>query len=600
MDVSFFVQMGWKSALIAGAALGLAYVLRSRAASDRAMVLRIGVTMLLLLPLAALALPALQIEAFSAPEAPAAAAVAPALAPEIAATYNYVPGPDVTPPDALAADVQPAAAASIWDDPTPLVLLAYLGGLLMVGGRLLIGLFMLRRWTRGARDVTDPDWLAAFARVRGADDRARLMVSDAVPSPLSWGWRNPVILIDPDTLDEPEEADAILAHEMAHVGRRDWVALMLARMTSVVFWFNPVVWMLEREIVQQAEEAADCEAAAHVEPARYAQTLLTWATAPGRALPANSIAPKQSALGKRIRAILDRRERPRGSAWTKIAALACVGIAAPIAAVQLVQAAQPAPPAAPAAPHAPHAAPAAPHAPHAPGAPPAPPAPPAPLADLDLDIDIPDVSGEVHAALAEVLPHIPEIVAASLAAVNPEEIDRQVQEALREGNVEVRRMSRADRERVRTEVRRAMQHAREQMARARTDMARVRTDMVRVRAEMQANAPRIAMAMREAQRAAAAAPRAIAISMRSGAAGMERGAEGMERGAQRMEEQARRFRDPAWREQEIARQRARGRAVTHDDLIEAASGMEEGARGMREGAREMREAARSMGEGHSD
>ncbi len=77
MDVSFFVQMGWKSALIAGAALGLAYVLRSRAASDRAMVLRIGVTMLLLLPLAALALPALQIEAFSAPETPAAAAAAP-------------------------------------------------------------------------------------------------------------------------------------------------------------------------------------------------------------------------------------------------------------------------------------------------------------------------------------------------------------------------------------------------------------------------------------------------------------------------------------------------------------------------------------------
>ena len=57
MDLSFFVQMAWKSALIAGAALGLAYVLRSRAASDRAMVLRIGVTMLLLLPIAALALP---------------------------------------------------------------------------------------------------------------------------------------------------------------------------------------------------------------------------------------------------------------------------------------------------------------------------------------------------------------------------------------------------------------------------------------------------------------------------------------------------------------------------------------------------------------
>lgn len=597
MDVSFFVQMGWKSALIAGAALGLAYVLRSRAASDRAMVLRIGVTMLLLLPLAALALPALQIEAFSAPEPqPVAAAAAPAIAPEAASTYAYTPGPAAPLPAVEAAAPQPAAAApSIWDDPTPLVLLAYLGGLLMVGGRLLLGLFMLRRWTRAARDVTDPDWLAALARMRGADDRVRLMVSDTVPSPLSWGWRRPVILIDPDTLDEPEEADAILAHEMAHVARRDWVALMLTRVAATVFWFNPVVWLLEREIVQQAEEAADCEAAAHVEPARYAQTLLTWAQVNGGAYAANSIAPKHSALGRRIRAILDRRERPRGTAWARIAALTCVGLAAPIAAVQLVQAAQPEVPAAPAAPPAPRAVPAVPAAPAVPAVPAA---PAAPMAGLDLDI--PDVSGEVHAALAEVLPRIPEIVAASMSAVDPEEINRQVQEALRDAEPEIRRLSGPERERVRAEIRRAMQHAREQLGRARVDMARVRTDMAHFRAEMQAQAPRIAVAVREAQRAAAIAPQAIAVSMRSGATGMEHGAAGMERGAQRMEEQARRFRDPAWREQEIARQRARGHNVTHQDLLEAAQGMEEGARGMREGAREMREAARNMAGAHND
>ena len=52
--LEFFAEMGWKSALIAAAALGFAAVLRSRAASDRALVLRIGVAMLLLLPLIAL------------------------------------------------------------------------------------------------------------------------------------------------------------------------------------------------------------------------------------------------------------------------------------------------------------------------------------------------------------------------------------------------------------------------------------------------------------------------------------------------------------------------------------------------------------------
>jgi len=582
MDVAFFVQMAWKSALIAGAALALAYVLRSRAASDRALVLRIGAAMLLLLPVIAVALPALPIEAWAAPEAASPAAAAAAVAAPIS-DPAYVPPPSLPLADLPAAGIE-AGPPTIWDDPTPLVLLVYLAGLLMVVGRLLAGLYMLGRWTRAARPVACPEWLAAFEQAGGGDAGARLMVSDLIPSPLSWGWRRPVILIDPDTLDEPNEADAILAHELAHVARRDWPALMLTRVAAAVFWFNPLVWLLEREIVQQAEEAADCEAAAHVEPARYAQTLLSWAQVPGRALPANSIAPKQSALGRRIRAILDRRERPRGSAWAKLAAILCVGIAAPVAAVQLVQAAQP--PAAPPAPHAPAAPPAVPSAPGVP-APPAPPAAPAPF------VEIPDVSAEVNEALSEVLPRIPEIVSTALASVDPDEIGCSVEEALREAGPEMHRMSREDRARVRVEVRRAIDQARVQI---RASQTHVRAAHAQIRAQ----APHIAHAVREARLAVQAARPVIAVSMRSGAEGMEHGAAGMEHGAQRMEQQAARFRDRSYREAEIARQRARGRTVTHEELLEAAEGMQEGAQGMREGAREMRQAAERMRAGRHD
>lgn len=582
MDASFFIQMGWKSALIAGAALMLAYVLRSRAASDRALVLRIGVCMLLLLPLIAVALPVLPVTAWAAPEAAAVPALAPAL--------SYIPGPDVQLPDLAGAGMQPAAA-TIWDDPTPLVLLAYLGGLLMVGGRLLAGLFLLRRWTRGARDVTCPLWLAAFERTGGGES-LRLMVSDEVPSPLSWGWRRPVILIDRDTLAQADEADAILAHEVAHVVRRDWLALMLTRVAATLFWFNPLVWLLEREIVQQAEEAADCEAAAYVEPARYAQTLLSWARIGGRALPANSIAPKGSALGRRIRAILDRRtrERPSGSAWTKIAALTCIGIAAPVAAVQLVQAAraQPAPPApasppaseAPAAPDAPRPprAPAAPDATDVAPIPPVPPfAPPAGLADVD---------PIVRTALADVMPHIDDIVASAMASVDPQEIERDVDQALSEAGPELRRLDRADMARVRAEIHRAIAQARAQAAQA-----------IRVQ---RAHGAEMAVAMRDAQREIANIAPMVRAQMARGADGMARGADGMERGAQRMEQQAARLGDPAVRQAEIARERARGHIVTDADLIEAADGLREGARGMREGAQEMRAAAQRMHDGREE
>jgi len=576
MDVSFFAEMAWKSALIAGAALVLATALRSRAAADRALILRIGVTMLLLLPVIAVALPALPIEAWAAPEAPA--------------PFYYVPGPELQLPQATGAGLQPAVP-TIWDDPTPLVLLAYLGGLLMVGGRLLAGLFMLRRWTRDSRDVTCPQWLAAFERTRwhaANGDKVRLLVSDAAPSPLSWGFARPAILIDPDTLAEPGEADAILAHEMAHVARRDWIALMLTRIAAALFWFNPIVWLLEREIVQQAEEAADCEAARCVEPARYAQTLLSWAQIGGRALPANSIAPKGSALGRRVRAILDRRtrERPAGSALARLAVLLCIAIAAPVAAMKLVQAAAPEAPEAPVAPTAP-LAPTAPEAPSAPGSPPAPPAPPAPVIVIPDIPEIPDVSPVVNEVLAELMPQIPTIVASATGAIDAADLELALAEALRERRPH---LSRAERERIRRDVRRAI------------DRSRVhRVEAIRLSREQR---ERLQLAMREARhavRAVRVAPNAHAYAMAHSADGMARGAEGMERGAERMEQSARRLRtDPAYREQQIARARERGESVTHEQLIEAAEGLQEGAQGMREGAREMREAAERMRRGRTD
>jgi bla regulator protein blaR1 len=607
MDVSFFAEMAWKSALIAGAALALAFAIRSRAAADRALVLRIGVAMLLLLPLIALVLPALPVEAWSAP---AAAPPAEALAPiPSSLSAPVVPLAGNIPLSTLSAAAEPQPAQpTIWDDPTPLVILAYLGGLAMVGGRLLAGLALLRRWTRGARAITDPQWLDAFARAGGG--RARLLVSDLVPSPLSWGWLNPVILIDPDTLAEPGEADAILAHELAHVARADWPALMLTRIAATLFWFNPVVWLLEREIVQQAEEAADCEAAAHVEPTRYAQTLLSWAQASGGALPANSIAPSGSALGRRVRAILDRRlrERPTGSALARIAVTLCIVIAAPVAAMKLVQAAAPTPPApamAPAAPPAPPVPPApyaphAPMAPMAPMAPAAPPAPPAPIAELP---DMADVARTVDETLAAVLPQIPQIVAdatASVAAIDPEAIDRATDEALREQRPA---LSRQERQRIRTEVRRAVEQARRSRGQAQAQLQamgpqleQARRERARAQAELQAMRPQIELAMRQAREAAHNAPRIAAASM----AGMAQGAAGMEQGAAQMERQAAQFRNPAYRAREIERARARGERVTDAQLIEAAESLQEGARGMREGAREMRQAAERVHAGHDD
>jgi beta-lactamase regulating signal transducer with metallopeptidase domain len=257
MSYDFLIEMGWKSAAIAGGALLLAAMLRSRSAADRGSVLKIAVALLLALPAIALFAPALEIETPAA--APAAIAAPAAAAPDALEPADSAP---------ILSSASTEGSGGNWDDPSLLFFLLYLGGVAMVGGRLLAGLWTLRRWTRAAREVEAPEWRAALARAGGDSLGIRLLASEDAVSPLSWGLRRPVILLDRDTLRAPGEADSILAHEVAHVARRDWPSLILSRLAVALFWFNPLVWRLDREVAQQAEEAADSDAAATVEPAR--------------------------------------------------------------------------------------------------------------------------------------------------------------------------------------------------------------------------------------------------------------------------------------------------------------------------------------------
>lgn len=538
MNSWFFMEMAAKSALICGIALLLAMALKGRAAADRATILRVGAGLLVALPLIDLAFPVLEIEAFAAPAAP------------VLGTAN-LSAAELEQLLAIAATLPPVEP-TIWDDPTPLILILWAAGALAVTLRLIAGLATLSRWTRSAEPVTDAYWLDSLERARiaaGASSRLRLMVADKVPGPLGWGWRNPVILIDHDTLAEHEEADAILAHEVAHIARRDWPALMLTRLATALFWFNPLAWTLAREAIQQAEEAADAHAARTVEPTRYAETLLSWGQiGRGIAVPANSIAPGARGLSRRVRAVLDTRlaERSARSKAAVIATLLCVGVAGPVAALELVEASRPPePPAAPAAPMA-MLAPDAPAAPAAPaiGTPPAPP-------------EAPDAPEPPVGPALEELRQVPEVVAQAMREVDPDEIARVARAAALAGH-------QASSEQVRA----ALAQARASIPTHAELEARIRRSM-----------PDPEMLRRQ-----------IAASVRASRHGLEAGARGMEQGAERMAAQARRFRDRAERERIIAEARAQGRHVSHEQLLQAAEGMEEGAREMREGAREMRQA----------
>jgi len=129
-----------------------------------------------------------------------------------------------------------------------LVRLAWLG----------LGLSRLRSLRRDAVPATlSPTVTRAF---EDAGTRARLLVSGRVEGPLTFGWRDPVVLLPAGILElDPEAQRGIVCHELLHVRRRDWLWALFEEAVRALLWFHPAVWMLLARIALSREQVVDRE-----------------------------------------------------------------------------------------------------------------------------------------------------------------------------------------------------------------------------------------------------------------------------------------------------------------------------------------------------
>lgn len=128
---------------------------------------------------------------------------------------------------------------------------------------------------------------------------------------------------------------------MGHVRHHDWLFLMLSHALVAVLWFNPFVWRLQRELARQSEQAADAWAVRRIDRADYAGALVAMARGvrPHAAL---GMAGPSSDLARRVAAVLDP-SHGKGRPWiTAVAAIACVALAGPLAALEWAPEAPPA------------------------------------------------------------------------------------------------------------------------------------------------------------------------------------------------------------------------------------------------------------------
>ena len=127
----------------------------------------------------------------------------------------------------------------------------WLAGAALMGARLLGGWVVVRRLVRSARPIASPEMQTAAVRVQsamGVRTPVRVFESSQVDVPIVVGCR-PVLILPPDLQTGPskETLEPLLAHELAHVVRRDYLMNMLqSAADAVLFAFPGARWISAR------------------------------------------------------------------------------------------------------------------------------------------------------------------------------------------------------------------------------------------------------------------------------------------------------------------------------------------------------------------
>ncbi|WP_439555128.1 M56 family metallopeptidase [Dyadobacter sp.] len=128
--------------------------------------------------------------------------------------------------------------------------------------RFLGGWLFTERLRIGSVIVSDREWRARLGVIL-----ARMNISKSVEfketarilTPMVIGTLSPVILIPIGFLTgfSTSQVEAILAHELAHIKRNDYLVNMLQSFVEVVFFFHPAIWWLSDRVRAEREHCCD-------------------------------------------------------------------------------------------------------------------------------------------------------------------------------------------------------------------------------------------------------------------------------------------------------------------------------------------------------
>jgi bla regulator protein BlaR1 len=141
----------------------------------------------------------------------------------------------------------------------------------------------LRKSHAGAFSRTElPQWfellLSETVKKLGLRKAPEIALSRNISSPAVFGIFRPVLVLPSDAVHHlsPKRTGHILLHELAHIKRGDLLVNTLYMLLQIIYWFNPLLWLLRRKLQHLRELCCDATVARMLrdETADYRDTIL--------------------------------------------------------------------------------------------------------------------------------------------------------------------------------------------------------------------------------------------------------------------------------------------------------------------------------------
>jgi beta-lactamase regulating signal transducer with metallopeptidase domain len=144
----------------------------------------------------------------------------------------------------------------------PYLVYAYFLGLFILGFRLLAGILYLKKLkTKGLR-MPDTNMESRFLRLLDKFTMKRkveIRESILTKVPMVLGYFKPLIIVPAGTFAHIpfNQMEAILAHELAHIQRNDFIQNIIQTLIELLFFYHPLVYLISSRIRKERENCCD-------------------------------------------------------------------------------------------------------------------------------------------------------------------------------------------------------------------------------------------------------------------------------------------------------------------------------------------------------